>query len=44
MALDLVVNEFKIPKERLVVTYFGGDEKLNIPSDDETKEIWLSHG
>ena len=40
MALDLLVNEFKIPKDRLVITYYGGDSDSTLPSDDETKEIW----
>lgn len=44
MALDLLVNEFKIPKDRLVITFFGGDSELGIPCDEETKEIWLSLG
>lgn len=44
MALKLIVDEFKIPQNQLIITYFGGDDLLNIPADIETKEIWLQLG
>ena len=33
-----------MPKERLYVTYFGGNEKFGLAPDDETKNIWLKLG
>lgn len=43
-ALDLLCNVYKLPKERLFVTYFGGNEELNLPPDSETFEIWRQLG
>lgn len=44
MALDLLLNVFKLPLERLVITYFDGDEELNLSKDKETEDVWLSIG
>lgn len=44
MAWDLLVNVYKIPKERLYVTYFGGDAGLNLEADEECKQLWLDIG
>ncbi|XP_039593928.1 alanine--tRNA ligase, mitochondrial isoform X1 [Polypterus senegalus] len=44
MAWELLTSVYGIPKDRLYVTYFGGDPILGIKSDDETREIWLSLG
>lgn len=44
LAWDLLTNEYKIPKERLFVTYFNGCNKLGLPADEETKELWLANG
>ncbi|KAI6153792.1 tRNA synthetases class II (A)-domain-containing protein [Pisolithus tinctorius] len=41
---ELLTHVFKLPKERLYVTYFAGDPSNNIPSDDEAKQTWLSLG
>src|SRR6187399_1392892 len=38
MAWELLTREWQIPKERLVVTVFGGAE--GIAADDEAREIW----
>ena len=35
---------YKLPKDRLYVTYFGGDDSLGLPADDEVKHIWHSLG
>jgi alanyl-tRNA synthetase len=35
---ELITKVLGIPKERLVVTYFGGEGKL--AADDEAKQIW----
>ena len=33
-----------LPKDRLYVTYFGGDEQDGVPADNEARDIWLSLG
>ncbi len=43
-AYEFFVNEVGIPKERLWVTCFEGDEALNLPKDTESFEIWKSLG
>ena len=40
-AHDILVNEYKLPVERLYASYFGGDESLGLPCDDEARELWL---
>ncbi|XP_058065858.1 alanine--tRNA ligase, mitochondrial [Anopheles bellator] len=44
MAWDLLKNVYRIDMDRVYVTYFGGDANLNVPADDECREIWLSLG
>ncbi|KAJ7340945.1 hypothetical protein JRQ81_004232 [Phrynocephalus forsythii] len=44
MAWELLTEVYGIPKDRLYVTYFGGDASLGLHADEETKEIWLSLG
>lgn len=44
MAWELLTNVYKIPKNRLYVTYFKGDAVLGIEEDLETKEIWKKLG
>ncbi len=39
-----LTKEVGIPKEKLSVTCFEGDEKLGIPRDTESAEIWESLG
>ena len=41
---EFLTVEIGIPKERLWVTCFEGDEKLNLPKDTESAEIWKSLG
>ncbi|MBK8499730.1 MAG: alanine--tRNA ligase [Flavobacteriales bacterium] len=40
-AWELLVDEYKIDKESIYVTYFGGDEKDKLPADTETRDLWL---
>ncbi|CAG9859655.1 unnamed protein product [Phyllotreta striolata] len=44
LAWDLLTNVFKLPKNRLYVTYFKGDHELDLKEDVETKEIWRNLG
>lgn len=46
MAWDLLTNVYKVPKERMYVTYmyFGGDDKLGLEPDLECKQVWLDIG
>ena len=41
MAWKCLTEVFKLDKERLYATYFGGDESS--PCDDEAREIWLKY-
>ena len=34
--------KYGMPKDRLYVTYFGGEEDLE--SDEETRQFWLNMG
>ncbi|KAH9600622.1 Threonyl/alanyl tRNA synthetase [Trypanosoma melophagium] len=40
-AWELLTNVYKLPKDRLYVTYFEGNPENGIPADDEAKQIWL---
>merc|ERR1712226_51633 len=42
MALDLLVNYYKLPLSKLYITYFGGGEGLD--PDLKLKDVWLSLG
>lgn len=37
---ELLTKEYGIPKDRLYVTIFGGDEKENLPKDEEAIAEW----
>lgn len=39
-AWKLLVDVYKLPKDRLYVTYFGGDDSLGLAPDLEAKAIW----
>ncbi|MBI2048431.1 MAG: alanine--tRNA ligase [Parcubacteria group bacterium] len=41
---EFLTKEAGIPKEKLWVTCFEGDEKFNLPKDTESAEIWESLG
>ncbi|CAI2177826.1 19706_t:CDS:10 [Funneliformis geosporum] len=44
MAWELLIKVYGLPKDRLYVTYFEGDEKLGLPADLEAKQFWLDVG
>lgn len=44
MAWKLLTKVYKIPPERLYVTFFKGDEKLGLAPDYECREIWREIG
>lgn len=39
-AWELLTEEYKLPKDRLYVTVFGGDKGDNLPVDEEAKALW----
>ncbi|KAF9229045.1 hypothetical protein BS17DRAFT_792059 [Gyrodon lividus] len=41
---EVLTQLYKLPKERLYVTYFSGDPDNNIPCDEESKQMWLDLG
>lgn len=43
MAWDLLTNVYKIDKDRLYITVFGGDEKDGTSADTEAEDIWSKH-
>ncbi|XP_026325999.1 alanine--tRNA ligase, cytoplasmic [Hyposmocoma kahamanoa] len=43
-AWELLTEVFKLPAERLYVTYFGGDAASGLEPDLECKGIWLNLG
>ncbi len=40
---ELLTEVYKLPKDRLYATVFGGDEKEGLAPDHEAKEIWLQY-
>ncbi|KAK7083654.1 hypothetical protein SK128_015943 [Halocaridina rubra] len=44
MAWTLLTEVYKLPPERLYVTYFGGDTSLGLEADLEVRDIWESIG
>ncbi|XP_048203637.1 alanine--tRNA ligase, mitochondrial [Perognathus longimembris pacificus] len=44
MAWELLTEVYGIPKDRLWVSYFGGDPKAGLDPDLESRDIWLSLG
>ncbi len=42
-AWDLLINVYGINPNRVYVTYFGGDNQLNLPADEETQNIWKKY-
>jgi len=39
-AWELLTEEYKLPKDRLYVTVFGGDKDDNLPLDQEAYDLW----
>ncbi|XP_077983533.1 alanine--tRNA ligase, cytoplasmic-like [Glandiceps talaboti] len=44
MAWELFTEVWKLPADRLYVTYFGGDEKMGLDADEECRQIWIDLG
>ncbi|XP_078314181.1 alanine--tRNA ligase, cytoplasmic-like isoform X2 [Crassostrea virginica] len=44
MALELLIDVYKIPMSSLYFTYFKGDNSLQLQADLETRDIWMSLG
>jgi alanyl-tRNA synthetase len=42
-AWELLTEVYKLPKDRLYVSVFGGDAKDNMPVDEEAKELWKKY-
>ena len=42
-AWELLTGELGLPKERLWVTVFGGDETDGLPVDEDAERIWREH-
>ncbi|MCC3158978.1 alanine--tRNA ligase [Hymenobacter sp. 15J16-1T3B] len=42
-AWELLTDVFKLPKDRLYVTYFEGDKGDNLGPDTETQELWRKY-
>ena len=43
-AWELLTSVFKLPADRLYVTYFGGDKAANLEPDEECRQIWIKLG
>jgi len=43
-AWELLTVDYKIPKERLYVTYFGGEPSMGLEPDLECRDFWLDLG
>ncbi|KAG8906935.1 Alanine--tRNA ligase [Tulasnella sp. 403] len=43
-AWELLTEVYKLPKDRLYVTYFEGDPKLGLEPDEEARQLWLEVG
>ncbi|XP_074657733.1 alanine--tRNA ligase, cytoplasmic-like [Tubulanus polymorphus] len=44
MAWQLLTDVYRIPADRLYVTYYAGNEKLGLRADTECRDIWASLG
>lgn len=42
-AWELLTEVYKLPKDRLYVTVFGGDDAEGLPFDTEAAEYWSAH-
>lgn len=43
-AWELLTERLHLPKDRLYVSYFGGDAARKLEPDLEAREIWISVG
>lgn len=44
MAWELLTKVWCLPKDRIYVTYFGGDSRYNLPEDLEAQQLWINVG
>ena len=44
MAWEFLTEVLHVPKDRLYVTYFGGNDKLGLAPDEDCRQIWLRTG
>ena len=44
MAWELLTSVYKLDKERIYVSYYGGDKEKGLEPDLEARDIWLSIG
>src|SRR5881392_2248060 len=42
-AWELLADTYKIDKENIYVTYFGGDATDKLEADEETRQLWLNY-
>jgi alanyl-tRNA synthetase len=42
-AWELLTEEYKLPKDKLYVTVFEGDQKENLPFDQDAYDFWKQH-
>jgi len=42
-AWELLTKVYGLDPKRMYATYFGGDEKLKLPVDDEARTLWLRY-
>lgn len=40
---ELLTEVYKLPKDRIYATVFGGDKEDGLPADEEAKEIWKKY-
>ena len=40
---ELLTEVYKLPKDRIYATVFGGDKEDGLPADEEAKEIWKQY-
>ncbi len=38
-----IIPNFRLPKDRLYATYFGGDVKQGLEADEEARQLWLKY-
>ncbi|KAF7721005.1 Alanine--tRNA ligase [Apophysomyces ossiformis] len=43
-AWEFLTEVLRLPRDRLYVTYFGGDEKQGLDADLEAKQLWMDIG
>jgi alanyl-tRNA synthetase len=44
MAWELLTVVYGLPKDRLYVTYFGGNDQYGLPADLEARQLWIDVG